>query len=468
MFALMHISLSLTVAERWEAARRMNPRAVPQQWLVLLGVATMLVLLVVLLAISFRRHQQRKGQRAERFDLEALRRGLTLRERQILLAIALRSGVRRTYTIFHARDAFQRGAVQLLAEFAQTRTVQENSELKGEVLRLRQKLGFPTAGRGAAPSGPSSRDIPIGRYLELTGRREQEAIALRGEVLRNDDIELVVALRTPLPSKPGDPWLARHYAGLSAWEFRTSTVRCDGQRLVLNHSDEVHLVNRRRFPRVAVRWPARIALLPFSRPLFPSGRTGEDGLRASGAPPAPVDPPGKMGRDATEAGGPMAEDGWGTTDDSRPPSSEQPAAPVFVDATVTEFAGPGLRLETRLPVQVDDRLLVAVQLTRPVEGTPPASYALAAFARVRHGRDLERGLGIPDAIDRIWQEAAAHERQALAPQPLSIAVELTGLSDEEIEELASLTHELSCRAKENRVARPGPAPQTPAYTAAAM
>jgi hypothetical protein len=397
----------------------MSPRSAPQQWFVLVGVAVLLVLLVLLIAISLRRHQQNKGQRAERFSNEALRRGLSARERQILLAIALRSGRRRTDGIFHAVDAFHRGAVQLLAECAQTRTPQENNELKAEVSRLRQKLGFQTAlaGRGKVAQGhPSSREIPVGKYLELTGRSEREAVALRAEVLRNDEIELVVALRTPLESKAGDSWLARYCSGMSAWEFRTSTVRCDGQRLILNHSEEIHFVNRRRFPRVPVCSAALIAHFPLIR---------RDLAAQEAADPNPT------------AGKTMASEAW-------------QYAPAFVEGTVTEFAGPGLRVETRLQVQRDDRVVVMFQLAKGIDGAQATPRTLAAVGRVKHGRDIERGTGIPDAIDRVWEESPKRDLRALAAQPLSIAVELTGLSDEEIDELASLTSELSSPAQDHR------------------
>ncbi len=52
-------------------------------------------------------------------------------------------------------------------------------------------------------------------------------------------------------------------------------------------------------------------------------------------------------------------------------------------------------------------------------------------------RSTRYGTGPPSEISRRWP-----------PQPLSVAVELTGLSDEEIEELASLTQELSARTAE--------------------
>ncbi len=401
MDSLVHILLGLTAPERWAATRQIGPRAVSHQWFMLIGVAVLLALLVALVAISVRRRQQAKRQKTDELDVAILRHGLTARERQILLAIAVRSGLRHTPDLFQQVDAFDRGAVQLLAECAQTRTPQEITALKAEVAVVRQKLGAqPMAtSRGSVARGrPSSREIPVGASLELTGRRGDQAIALRVPVLRNDAIELTVALRAPLGSKPGDSWLARYYSGLSAWEFRTATVRCDDQRLVLNHSEDIHFVNRRRFPRVPVHWPARIAPLPLvqSEPVAPH------------------------------------------TDVS---SGAVAYAPAFVEGWVTEFAGPGLRIEAPLSVQVQDRVLVVFRLGESAGGAGAGLRTVIGIGHVRH-------------------------RHPIGPA-LSIAVELTGLSDTEIDALASFARELSSLASDADARRAARPQETPVYATAA-
>jgi hypothetical protein len=448
MYGILHILLASTAMDRWAATRRIGPRSVPQQWFVLIGVVVLLVLLVLLVAVSYRRQQKKNksSTKGEEFGDSAMRRGLSARERQILLAVALRGGLQHTHEIFHEIEAFNRGAVQLLAECARTRTPQEIDDLKAEITRLRLKLGFQkdSGGRGEVVRGhASSRDIPVGKSLELTGRRDREAIVIRAEVLRSDEIELAVALPTPLESKPGDSWLARYHAGMSAWEFRTSTVSCNGKRLVLNHSEEIHFINRRRFPRVAVRAPALVAHWPFLR----------GGPAAGEATAVPE-------RDLPHLGSLLqGADGQGAVDAS--PMAEY--VPQFVESTVTELAGPGLRIETLLQVQVDDRVLVVFRLADGIDGTQALPHAVAAAGRVKHGRDIEHGMAIPDAIDRVWDGSQTRDFHALAAGPLSIAVELTGLSNEEIEELASLTNKLFSGAQHSPDREATGPVQTPTY-----
>ena len=176
----------------------------------------------------------------------------------------------------------------------------------------------------------------------------------------------------------------------------------------------MHFINRRRFERVAVHAPALLAHLPFLR--------------------------------TDAAGG---------------------EAPVFVDSTVTELAGPGLRIETTLQVQVDDQILVVFRLTEGTDAAQAGAHTVAAVGRVKHGRDVERGVAIPDAIDRVWEGASPRDFHAVAAGPLSIAVELTGLNNEEIEELASITSRLLSRGREGRDTMAVVAQESPASVATA-
>ncbi len=390
MQGIEHIALALTVLERWEAARRLNGGRASAHSFTLLAVVLLVVLVVLLIWVSYSRWAQRRSRTREVFTENALRRGLGVRDRQILLAIVLRSGLRRTQDVFTAANAFDRGAVKLLTECTRTRTLQENEHLRAEIGRLREKLGFQIASIAGSMAGlgpATSHDIAPGKTIELTRIRPADGVVARGDVVRNDEIELAVALTSPIESRAGDSWRVRHYSGLSAWEFDTTTVHCDGRRLVLNHSETVQFTNRRRFPRVAVCGHAQIAYLPFRQTHPSSVGTG------------------------TVAGAKTTSWAAGSV-----PMSE---TPTFVEGFVTELAGPGLRIETALQVHPGDRVLVVFTPDRRASDVPGGWGTIAGIGRVRHcrGADSER----------------------------SIAVELTGLSDAEIDELAYITAEMSSR-----------------------
>ena len=303
--------VALTPIERWKAAQGFSGRdpltLVSEHWFYIAAGVALVIMLSLLWWVSRRNKAVPTGLNRELFSENALRRGLSSRERQILLAIVLRSGLGHSHDIFTTVDAFDRGATKLLAECVRTRTPQEIDRLKNEVSFLREKLGFQslrTPGLAGARR-PSSRDILVDKTVEVTRRRQRAGATIRARVVRNDDIELAIELETPVASQAGDFWRVRYGYGMSVWEFDTTVVSCDEARLVLNHVDNVRFVNRRRFPRVAVALPALVAVFPFVRRCGRKTQQGSEGAAGFVIP----------------------------------------EAPAFVRATVTELAGPGLRVE---------------------------------------------------------------------------------------------------------------------------
>ncbi len=383
----------LTPIERWSAARRLGggSSAYSSRYeFILAASATMAVLVFLLWWISHRRRTRSGNLTRELFAENAVRRGLSGRDRHILLAIVMRSGLGRSHDIFTTVDAFDRGAAKLLAECARTRTVEENERLKTEVAYLRERLGFRAVrslGGMVASRRPSSRDIPVGKIVEVTRRRRHQADdPIRAEVVRNDDLELAVELEEPVETRAGDFWCARYAFGVYVWEFDTTAVSCSQTRLVLNHTDDVRFVNRRRFPRVAARMPALVASFPFAR------------------------------RGLLEATGDAGPD--------QMPADHRPGAPEFVPGMITELAGPGLRIELPMPFRPGERVLVIFR---------PAGVAGAGDEPTADERCVVEDMGL-----------VRHSR--VTNTGVSIAVELSGLNESEIDEMVRLTNALASRA----------------------
>jgi len=176
----------------------------------------------------------------------------------------------------------------------------------------------------------------------------------------------------------GEFWCVRYYFGSSVWEFDTSVVSYDGNVLVLNHSDNVRFINRRRFLRVPMKKRAFIARFPFERSFIESSHNSEDEL---------------------------------VEDHDLAKTSAVWGPPEFVPAVVTELAGPGLRIESSLEVKAGERILVVFNLAQEQDSIP-ANQGIN-----RHTKRTQNGL--------------------------SIAVELTGLSDSNIDELIRVTNAAS-------------------------
>lgn len=404
MSDIEHILLALTPMERWSATRQLHTGPGSISWF-LLGTGALLVVLVfVFVLVSIRQraaHALLPPPPPEPQDVaEPPRRvepatrpapaakpapvGLTTRENQILLGIAMCGGDQDSQDIFASAQAFDQGARNLLADCVETRTPEEREKLGRDIATLRQKLGFSSA---PAEKGPTtycstSRDIPIGARLVLTSERYTTGI--EGRVVRNDILALGLELSDRIECRAGDSWHVCSNFGTSVWEFDATTVSCRGGRLVLNHCDSVQYANRRQFPRVPMNSPALIARLPFRREdatLPKEVPLGATGLRAEGL-----------------AAG----------------------IPTFVEARVTELAGSGLRVEASLPVEPDDMIVVVFALAESGHGDlHRPQRTIAAAGRVKHCQTMAHGT--------------------------SIGVQLGGLNDEETEELVLAAREIASR-----------------------
>jgi hypothetical protein len=374
-FTLVHFSslrafLALTPVQRWEAARGFNS-IVTERWFIMAMVIAIVVLAVLLVIVSFNKVRQQRRADNRVFVEFAKERGLNVHERQTLLDVANKAGLKSSESIFTLASAFDQGVTKLQESLAGRQTDEESNELRTDLSHLREKLGFDK--QAAVPAGASnlskklsSRQIPVGKKVHMTRRKTRGGGEVESTVVRNSDTELEVRLDKLVKITFGEFWCVRYYFGSSVWEFDTSVISYDGNILVLNHSDDVRFINRRRFFRVPVRKPAFIARFPFAK---------------------------------------SSEPGWGP--------------PEFVSAVVTELAGPGLRVEAPLQVKTGERVMVVFNLDEEQGADSATSEA---------------------GILRVVEDIGMVRHTNSMPDGMSIAVELTGLSDSDIDDLVQVTN----------------------------
>ena len=408
------IVLALKPVERWKAAGRFGT-GMTEHWFILTGVAVIIVLTALLLMISLRRTAQERKVSGQLFVDYAEKRGLSGRERQILLEIANKAGLKRSQAIFSMVGSFDHGAGKMIEESLAQQGAEESQWLRTELSFLREKLGFQkqtsvSIGSSTKLKKPSSRQIPEGKKLYINRRKAPDLGDIESTIIKNDNMELTVRLTTSVESKLGEFWRAQYYFGTSVWEFDTSVVRCYGDILVLNHSDDMRFISRRRFLRIRVNKPAFIAPFPFTRMLQPNISSKEV-------------PGAKEG--AANASG----NTWGP--------------PEFIPATVTELGGPGLRIEAPLEVKAGDRVLVIVNLSEeekqdliPQEKSNSPPWILEQDSRT-----------IPP---KIIEDIGEVRHIGAIEDGFSIAVELTGLSDSNVSELIRAANAASIRTNSNR------------------
>lgn len=391
---------ALTPLERWEAAgSRLNFEFIAEHWFALAAVLLIIILTVILSIVCKKQATHQQKVISPFFTEHSAKSGLSKRERQLLLEIAKKAGLKRNEAIFTMGSAFDKGAAKLTEESMVKDGAEESKGLRIELSFLREKLGFQkripvSIGAPTKPNTPSSRQIPVGKKIHITRRKTRNLADIETTVIKNNDIELTVKLTTPLESKAGDLWRARYYFGASVWEFDTSVIYCNGDILVLNHSENIRFINRRRFLRVPVNKPALIALFPFSV----TPQQNKDNIKKDS----------EEEQTATE------------------PVGDIPVPPEFTAAVVTELAGPGLRIETPLQVEVGDRVLVVLRLSEEDSKDSNQTHRRSAVSivedigEVRHTKAIQNGL--------------------------SIAVEFTGISDSNVNDLIRATNEASLKA----------------------
>lgn len=391
-------TLALTPLERLKATgSRLGANFETDFWFILSALLAVILLIVVFLVVNYSRRTQQRGAGNGLFTEYARKIGLSRYESKILLQMAQKAGLKQSEAIFTMADVFDRGADEIMQGILSKLSIEESERLKTDLSFLREKLGFQkkygsAIGPKERPRRLSSRQIPVGKKLHITRRKARNLSDIESTVVRNDDAGLMVRMAVQVESSPGESWRAHYYFGASVWEFDTSVVSCGGDILVLNHSDEVRFINRRRFLRVPVNRPAFVARFPFARMLQSvsslEDRKLNDGKKTSS---------------------------WGP--------------PEFVPAVVTELAGPGLRIELPLEVKTGDRVLVVFELDgkssrssdlQKTNGTTPARI-VEDVGEVRHVKTIEKGF--------------------------SIAVELTGLGDSDIDELIRATNAAALMAR---------------------
>jgi len=314
---LVGLLCDLTPHERYQAMRQLDTGGkslFTDKWSLLLGWSLIFFLTVLLLAVRRMRIEKEKRQIEDNYDALSDKLHLTAEEREILDAITARSGLPQKDDIFAHPEAFENGLASLMKDvFADGHNLVYRKKLQAAVYSIKQKLGYikpVPAGRPHSGKVQSSRHIPVGKAVRLSLSGKETAKQIRAEVIVNDPYELVVAPEFPLASQSGQVWTVQYNTGSVTWEFEAITLTCTERGLELNHSDRIRFVNRRRFPRVAVRKDGVIAR-------FPVFRSDED---------------------------------------------ERAFTPVFFDAHITEISGPGLRIHTELEPAIAERVLVAFEL----------------------------------------------------------------------------------------------------------
>jgi hypothetical protein len=396
------LTLASTAMERFHAMRNLKQYNQDDQEFTQYTLILIAVLLVILFSVSFRRIWKARRENADLFAEYVERRGLIDEEVRVLVKIIRKEKLRLPASIFTMNDAFNDGCEKLKAELFKKHNREELLRVEPIIASLRSKLGFQrnvsfSAGIPSSTDTISSRHLPLGKELVIERKVGNEKETIDATVVRNNDKELAIQLNTATTITFGESWNVRYFFGTSIWEFETFVISYDGNIMVLEHNNDVHFVNRRRFLRAPVRKKAYIAHFPFEK-------TFKNSIESQ-------------------------------TENNFPDVQMQPL--TFIPAVVTELGGPGLRVETSLPVKHGERILIMFELERDTQQST-VNYRETEVVKYIATSTLK-------AIENVGvvQEAGVVKRASENPNCPTIAIELVGLNDSEIDCLIRATNTAS-------------------------
>lgn len=265
------------------------------------------ILLVGLLvlggAVLAYRWFNRSSRSSAAFLTQAVRMGLTREEQDVLRLVAQMAELRNVQAIFTLEEVFHTGSHKLLQSPRVKAMTPQGQQYIGSLLNsVQEKLGFRTGDGDSRVT--TTRQIPEGSKLYITHRTRMESFDAIVQKITLMNLELLPAV--PVEIEEGDRWLARFCDGASIWEFDVTSLTPSGTQLLLEHTNDIRFVNRRRFPRVPVDRAAFVAPFSFDKP--------------------------------------------------------DVAAPMFLPARLVELAGAGLRFQAPLSMEIGQRALVVAQL----------------------------------------------------------------------------------------------------------
>ncbi|MBW8001537.1 MAG: hypothetical protein FVQ80_05895 [Planctomycetes bacterium] len=410
---------SLTPAQRWQGAKRLRADVDVVRWFVLIGGSALVILSILFLIITVLRYIESHKFSKELFGEYCTRRGLSTRECQLLFRIANLAGLKRSGAIFTMSRAFDRQIDKLIDESLSVHGEDVSKQLRIELSILREKLGFKirsssSIGSSASKSKKmSSRNIPIDKKFLMRSLAKPELGEIEADIVKSSSMELEIKVGDGAESKVGEKWCVRCNFGASIWEFDTAVVSCNGSNWSLRHSNNIRFINRRTFPRVPVNRPAFITRFPF---IYAHSK---DFKRV-------------VGDNDTER---------------ELPVSVEFMKPEFSSAVITELAGPGLKIDTSLDLKVGEKVLVIFNLEeKQIRRTVLKSEG--ELTKKDQGEDKYRK--VITVITQVVRDIAEVRFVRKVENGFSVALELTGLTDSDVNELVRVTNASAIKSNDEK------------------
>ncbi|MBM4017746.1 MAG: hypothetical protein FJ288_05365 [Planctomycetes bacterium] len=309
-------------------------------------------------AVALLRRWAAHSRAGRDFVLTADRLGLTGEERAALARVSRVAGLKRLDSVFTMEAAFNRGVEAFLAgPDVKAMSEAARQRLTGLLASLRQKLGFLERPQVWSERPPGIVAIPAGSTVRVVPSGAPAAI--EAVVVQAGKDHVVVEMPDRPETQAGETWRLRFGVAGAAWEFDAVVQDVLPRGVSLHLAGSPRAVNQRRFMRAPTSKPVHLAPYSF------------------------VDERG-VGR-----------------------------LPEFVEGTLVEIGGPGLKIHSRVQTKAGDRVLVVMTTGSQAQGQ-----------------------GTPGAPGRVIRGMGTVRRSTPFYETV---VEMTGLRDDELSELVCET-----------------------------
>jgi len=307
------------------------------------GIILIGVLLIVLHLYRKSSQWREEEKRQKAFNDQVERLGLDGTESKIVLDIAVFSKLKKIDSIFTMPAAFDQGAAVLMKNsFSAGKSLVERKHLNQQIVSIKEKLGFKKKNYSYSSNensfrakGLSSRQIPVGRTVLISRINSTDASPMSADIVENNHFELKLKTKDSFNGSPGEIWRVLYQLGAVIWKFDSLVVSCQGNELILSHTENIQFINRRRFVHAPVDLHGYIAR-------FPCAKTIDDRKREF--------------------------------------------LPQFISAKITELSGPGLLITAPLKVRTGERVMVVFELEE--------NRIIQSAAEVRRCDNGEQGYSI--------------------------------------------------------------------------
>jgi len=254
---LTTLPLAITPAERWRAARPSDFGSVNFSSLYVIVLLLLGTVAVTILALLVHRWLVGRHTGQDRFREQAERAGLGEEETNLMTFAAELGELRRPVNIILAETAFHK-CMHLLMRCQRVAAMSpaDKKKILSVVNSALIKLGFDESATADV------RQIPNGAVVTLTGSGLVEPVQASIVSAQGWEIRAQANGQTP-EIAVGMQLRGRYYRSGAIWEFETELICAEGRTLTLAHAKNIRFINRRRFRRARVDYPASLAPFPF-------------------------------------------------------------------------------------------------------------------------------------------------------------------------------------------------------------